>query len=203
MKSWRAIGGITLGLWLLLGLGYPLAMTGISEVLFPYQASGSPIIWHGRVVASAHIGQDFTAPEYFWGRPSDTVSATGQPMPYNPMASGGSNLGPTNRALIERVQQRVRLWERITPGLTVRQIPASLVEGSGSGLDPDITPTAADLQIPRVAHATGLSPVVLHDLIKEATVTPQWGIFGRTRVNVVRLNLLVAQLLTARNARNA
>ncbi|AEW03985.1 Potassium-transporting ATPase C chain [Sulfobacillus acidophilus DSM 10332] len=198
MNKWRTIGGVTLALWFMLGLGYPLVMTAISQLLFPYQASGSPVVWHGQIVASAHVGQYFNAPQYFWGRPSDTVSATGQPEPYNPMASGGSNLGPTNRALIDRVRQRLLTWEQVTPGLAARNIPASLVEGSGSGLDPDITPAAADIQIPRVAHATGLSPVVLQDLITEATSPPQWGIFGRTRVNVVKLNLLVAQLVASR-----
>ncbi|WP_020373866.1 potassium-transporting ATPase subunit KdpC [Sulfobacillus thermosulfidooxidans] len=189
MKWLRPIVGVTLGTWLLVGLGYPLVMTGISQILFPYQANGSQIRVNGQVVASQHVGQYFNQPQYFWGRPSATTP------PYNPEASGPSNLGPTNKLLLEHVKARIKALQESIPGLKVSQIPISLVESSGSGLDPDITVQSALIQIPRVAKATGLSEGFLTRLVDQHVLGPQFGIFGKDRVNVVELNLAVYEAL--------
>ncbi len=189
MKVLRAVIGVSVGLWILVGLAYPLAMTGISQILFPYQANGSQIKLNGKVVASAHVGQYFDQAQYFWGRPSATTP------PYNPMASTPSNLGPTNKLLIQHIKARVALLLKTTPGLTVNQIPASMVESSGSGLDPDITVQSALIQIPRIAKATGISRNTLTHLVNQHIIGPQLGIFGRSHVNVVDLNLAVFKLL--------
>jgi K+-transporting ATPase ATPase C chain len=192
MKYLKPAIGVTVALWLLLGLGYPLAMTGISQLLFPYQANGSIIKLKGTVVASAIVGQYFNQPGYFWGRPSDTVNATtGKPEPYNAANSGPSNLAPTAKALIQRIKARIAYLEKTNPGLKVSQIPPDLVEGSGSGLDPDISVQGAIIQIPRVAKATGLSQQYLHTLVNQATSGPQWGLFGQRVVNVTELNIEV------------
>jgi K+-transporting ATPase ATPase C chain len=190
---------VTIGLWLLLGLAFPLVMTGVSQVLFPHQANDSPVALGGRIVGVANIGQNF-APDrqYFWGRPSDTVNpATGRVDPYNPMGSGASNLGPTNRLLVAHIEARIRHLLRTTPGLTVHAIPLSLVESSGSGLDPDISVDAALIQIPRVARATGLSARRLQAMVAASTQGPQWGLFGDRVVDVLALNLRVYTALHA------
>ncbi len=189
MKWLRPIIGVTLGTWLLVGLGYPLVMTGISQILFPYQANGSQIKVAGKVVASAHVGQYFDQPQYFWGRPSATTP------PYNPSASSPSNLGPTNKLLMEHIKSRIATLKHSIHGLKVSKIPISLVESSGSGLDPDITVRSALIQIPRVAKATGLSPEFLTRLVDQHVSGPQFGIFGTARLNVVQLNLAVFQAL--------
>lgn len=189
MKLLRAVIGVSVGLWILVGLAYPLAMTGISQVIFPYQANGSQVKLNGKVVASAHVGQYFDQAQYFWGRPSATTP------PYNPEASTPSNLGPTNKLLIQHIKARVALLLKTTPGLTVNQIPASLVESSGSGLDPDITVQSALIQIPRIAKATGISRATLTKIVKQHIIGPQLGIFGRSHVNVVDLNLAVFKIL--------
>lgn len=188
MKILRPIIGVTIGLWLLVGLIFPLAMTGISQITFPWQANGSVVRSDGRAVAALHIGQNFTKNDQFWGRPSATTP------PYNPLDSGPSNLGPTNKLLIEHIKTRIHHLLVNDPGLTVQQIPASMVESSGSGLDPDITVQGALIQVPRVAHATGLSESVLDRLIKRQTLHPLVGVIGVTRINVVELNLALAQL---------
>ncbi len=194
MKYIKPLIGVTVFLWLLLALAYPLGMTGISQLVFPYQANGSPVTLNGRVVASAIVGQYFNQKGYFWGRPSDTVNAvTGKPQPYNAANSGSSNLGPTNKVLAHRIEARIAHLQKTNPGLTVSQIPPDLVEGSGSGLDPDISPQAALIQIPRVAKATGLSPAYLRALVHQATTGPQWGLFGRRVVNVTTLNIDIYQ----------
>lgn len=194
----RPVIGVTLSLWIVLGLGYPLAMTGLSQWLFPYQANGSAIRRQGVIVASAHVGQNFSQRlRYFWGRPSDTVSLIShKPDPYNAEASGASNLGPTNPALKGRIEARIRRLLSTTPGLLVQEIPISLVEGSGSGLDPDITVRSALIQIPRVAKATGLPPQLLRRLVQHEVFGLQWGIIGRRRINVVRLNLALRAVLS-------
>ncbi len=189
MKILRAVIGVSVGLWILVGLAYPLAMTGISQVIFPYQANGSQVKLNGKVVASAHVGQYFDQAQYFWGRPSATTP------PYNPEASTPSNLGPTNKLLIQHIKARVALLLKTTPGLTVNQIPASMVESSGSGLDPDITVQSALIQIPRIAKATGISRATLTKIVNQHVIGPQLGIFGRSHVNVVDLNLAVFKLL--------
>lgn len=186
LKTITKAVGITVGLWLLFGLGFPLLMTGISQLAFPYQANGSVVTNDATVVGSAHVGQNFANSPYFWGRPSATAD-----FPYNAEASGASNLGPTNRRLVTQIRDRVHHLTAATPGLTPSQIPLSLVESSGSGLDPDITVTSAMIQIPRVARATGLSTKTLTQLIASQTRGPQWGILGVQRINVLALNLAV------------
>lgn len=199
LKPLRAVLTITLFLWALTALAYPLAMVGVGNLLFPRTAAGSLLYLHGRPVASALVGQAFEGnPKLFWGRPSATTSQiTGRPEPDNPMNSGPSNLGPDSQTLLDHVRARIATYLKSTPGLTVSQIPPSLVESSGSGLDPDISPQAALIQVPRVSRATGLSPQTLRKLIQQATRPPALGIFGRPRVNVVELNLALLQRLSA------
>jgi len=165
------------------GIVYPLAVTGIAKVAFPEQAGGSLIVKDGKAVGSRLIGQNFTDPKYFWGRPS----ATG-PMPYNAAASGGSNQGPLNPALADAVKGRIEALKAADPGNRL-PIPADLVTASASGLDPHISPAAADYQIGRVARVRGLDPAAVVALIGQYTEDRQWGIFGEPRVNVLALNL--------------
>ena len=190
----------TLGLWLLLGLAYPLAITGVSAIVFPHQAAASPVVVNGQVVAAANVGQNFTAMDQFWGRPSATMSLANPSVaqPYNAENSAPSNLGPTNPALLTQVKAAIRHLLATTPGLKVRQIPPDLVESSGSGLDPDISPQAAYIQIPRVAKAAGLSQARLRALVAKATRGPLLGLFGAPSVNVVDLNLALRALVTRR-----
>ena len=168
---------------LVTGLFYPLAVTGLAQVVFPAQANGSLIEQNGRVVGSALIGQPFDAPKYFWGRPSAT-----SPFPYNAAASSGSNLGPSNPALIDAVQARVAALRAADPGNT-EPVPADLVTASGSGLDPHIGVAAALYQAPRVARARGLDAAVVGQLVERYTEGPQLGLLGEPRVNVLKLNL--------------
>lgn len=165
------------------GLAYPLAITGMAQALFPYQANGSLIVRDGRTVGSALIGQSFDDPAYFWGRLSATV-----PFPYNAAASSGSNLGPTNPALLAQAQARIDALHAADP-TNDAAIPVDLVTASGSGLDPDISVAAAEYQIPRVARARGMSEADLHALVARHTTSRQLGILGEPRVNVLELNL--------------
>lgn len=163
---------------LLLGVAYPLAMTGIGQVLFPYAANGSPIVRDGQVVGSALIGQAFTRPDYFWGRPSAAGDG------YNARSSSGSNLGPTSHALADRV-----LEEAARYGVPPSEIPIELLTTSASGLDPHISPEAAYFQAPRVADARGLDLESVRELIAAHTEAPIAGVLGEPRVNVLLLNL--------------
>ena len=165
------------------GIAYPLVVTGIAKVAFPEAANGSLIMKDGKAVGSRLIGQNFTDPGYFWGRPSATA-----PTPYNGTASGGSNLGPLNPALSEAVQARIDALKTADPENT-QAIPADLVTASASGLDPHISPAAADYQIERVARARQLDPAQVKSLVASYTEDRQWGIFGAPRVNVLALNL--------------
>ena len=176
---------------LLTGILYPLVITGIAQVVFPVQANGNLIGHNGKVAGSSLIGQPFDSPDYFWGR----LSAT-SPVPYNGGASSGSNLGPTNPALIQQVQARVNALHAADPGNT-QAIPVDLVTASASGLDPDISVAAAYYQVPRVARERNLSEQVINGLVAQQIIPRQFGIFGEPRVNVLSLNLALDDLSTA------
>lgn len=170
-------------LTLITGIVYPLAVTGISQALMPDQANGSLVVKDGKPTGSTLIGQNFSDPKYFWGRPSAT-----SPMPYNGASSGGSNLAPTNPALIDAVKARVQALKEADPG-NGRPIPVDLVTASASGLDPEISPAAALYQISRVAKARGIEPAKLQRLVEERILGRQFGFLGEPRVNVLELNL--------------
>jgi K+-transporting ATPase ATPase C chain len=170
-------------LTLITGLLYPLAVTGLAQLVFPWQANGSVLARQGRAVGSALIGQNFTAPGYFWSRPSATAT-----YPYNGLASGGSNLGPTNPALLEAVRARIAALRAADPGNTA-PVPVDLVTASASGLDPDISLAAARYQAARVARVRHL-PLARVQALIDAQAHPRWlGLFGTPRVNVLELNL--------------
>jgi potassium-transporting ATPase KdpC subunit len=170
----------TLVTTLVFGLIYPLGMTGLSHLLFPKQAAGSLIEKNGHVVGSKLIGQTFSSDKYFHSRPS--AAGTG----YDASASSPSNLAPTNQALVDRVKSDVAKLQQENPGAA---IPADLVTSSGSGLDPEISPAAAEFQIPRVAKARGLTVDAMRALVARHTQGRTFGIFGEPRVNVLELNL--------------
>ncbi len=165
------------------GLVYPFLVTGVAQAVFPAQAAGSLILRDGKPVGSALIGQNFRDPKYFWGRPS----ATG-PYPYNAAASGGSNLGPLNPALADAVKARVEALKAADPN-NGKPVPADLVTASGSGLDPHISPAAAEYQVARVARLRHLGSDAVRKLVADHTEDRQFGIFGEPRVNVLELNL--------------
>ena len=176
----------------LTGLAYPLFVTGLAGMLFPHQAAGSLIERDGKVIGSELIGQNFTGDQYFHGRPSATTdtdpndSTKTVPAPYNAGNSGGSNAGPTSKALVERVKGDVDTLKKDDPNAPV---PVDLVTTSGSGLDPDITPAAAEFQVPRVAKARSIPADQVRALVAQATQDRLFGIFGEPRVNVLKLNL--------------
>ena len=170
-------------LTLVTGIAYPLVVTGVAQSLFPAQAGGSLIIRNGKPVGSALIGQNFSEPKHFWGRPSAT-----SPMAYNASASSGSNQGPLNPALTDAVKARVEALRAADPGNTA-PVPADLVTASASGLDPHISPAAARYQVARVARARGLPVSSVQSLGDEQVEGPLRGLLGESRVNVLRLNL--------------
>jgi K+-transporting ATPase ATPase C chain len=179
-------------LTLITGLLYPLAITGIAGAIFPYQAQGSIVERDGKVIGSTLIGQEFTSERYFHGRPSATVapdpadSAKTVPAPYNAANSGGSNLGPTNKALIERVQSDVDKLKQENPSAP---IPIDLVTTTAGGLDPHISPAAALFQVPRIAKARNMPEDEIVRLVEEHTEGRFLGLLGEPRVNVLALNL--------------
>ena len=179
------------------GLVYPLGMTGLAQLLFSHQANGSLIEKDGTVTGSELIGQNFTDDKYFHGRPSATTEPDPNdptktvPVPYAADNSSGSNLGPTSEALIDRVKDDAEKLKAENPS---SPIPVDLVTTSGSGLDPDITPAAAEFQVPRVAKARNLAPDKVRSLVAEMTQDRLLGILGEKRVNVLKLNLALDQL---------
>jgi K+-transporting ATPase ATPase C chain len=190
---------LVIALTVITGLAYPLAMTGIAGILFPNQAQGSLIERDGKVVGSALIGQEFTSEGYFHGRPSATTAPDPQdstktvPAPYNAANSGGSNLGPTNKALVERVQGDLEKLKEENPSA---QVPTDLVTTSGSGLDPHISPEAALFQVPRIAKARNLPEDRVRQLVQEYTQGRFLGLLGEQRVNVLELNLALDRAAT-------
>jgi K+-transporting ATPase ATPase C chain len=172
----------------LTGLIYPLLVTGIAAVCCARQAQGSLISQNGLVIGSSLLGQPFDDPKYFWPRPSAST-----PQPYNGASSAGSNLGPTNPAQLEAVNAQLSSLQQADPGNTL-PVPVDLVTASGSGLDPDISPAAADYQLLRVARARSIDPQRLRALVAAHTQPRQWGILGEPRVNVLELNLALDSL---------
>lgn len=185
-------------LTVLTGIIYPLAVFGIAQTIFPRQAGGSIIVASNKVVGSSLIGQNFSSPKYFQSRPS----AAGD-KGYDASNSGGSNLGPTNKALIDAVKLRLKNLVESNPGIDPRQVPIDLVTASGSGLDPEISPAAASLQVARVAHARGLSEDQVRQLIADNTRPRSAGIFGEPGVNVLLLNLALDRAAVTHSARAA
>jgi potassium-transporting ATPase KdpC subunit len=175
-------------LTLLVGVVYPVLVTGVAKAVFPYQAGGSIVVKDGKPVGSAVIGQNFSDAKHFWGRPSATT-----PQPYNGLASGGSNLGPLNPALVDAVKGRVEALRSADPGNTA-PVPVDLVTASASGLDPDISVAAARYQTARVARARGLSPDKVAALVDRQIQRPWPPFIGEPVVNVLRLNLALDAL---------
>jgi K+-transporting ATPase ATPase C chain len=174
---------ILLVLTVVTGVGYPLLVTGIAQLVWPSEANGSLIERDGKVLGSALIGQPFSASKYFWSRPSATA-----PVPYNAGASSGSNQGPLNPALADAVKARIQALKTADPG-QIAPVPVDLVTASASGLDPHISPAAAEYQVPRVARVRGLPEDKVRELVAQHTAGRQLGILGEPRVNVLELNL--------------
>ena len=170
------------------GAAYPLVVTAIGHVVFPHRSHGSLIVRGDQIVGSELIGQPFESPKYFWPRPSAT-----DPVPYNAGASTGSNLGPANPTLMQTVQERVAKLKAADPN-NDQTIPVDLVTASGSGLEPYISPAAAQYQVSRVARARGLPAEQVQQLVRENTWDRQWGLLGQPRTNVVTLNLALDRL---------
>jgi K+-transporting ATPase ATPase C chain len=196
LKDLRPAIVVLVVLTVITGLIYPLAITGVAQILFPYQAQGSLIARDDKIVGSALIGQQFTSDKYFHGRPSATTAPDPKdasktvPAPYNAANSGGSNLGPTSKALADRLKADVKKLKAENPS---QPVPVDLVTTSGSGLDPDISPNAALFQVPRVARARRLPEDRVRALVAAQTERRLMGWLGEPRVNVLRLNLALDQ----------
>ncbi len=193
MRSLFVAIRMTLVLTVLTGIIYPLAIAGAARLLFPWQSAGSLVMRGGRVAGSELIGQNFSAARYFHGRPS----AAGD-KGYDATSSSGSNLGPTNKVLIDTVRRRLRAVLETDPGSSPSRVPIDLVTASGSGLDPEISPAAAEMQVARVASARGLRQDVVERLVRENTRGRWLGVIGEPGVNVLMLNLALDDL-AARN----
>jgi K+-transporting ATPase ATPase C chain len=192
LKEIRPAIVLLVALTLITGVIYPFAMTGIARVIFPTQSQGSLVEENGKIVGSALIGQEFKSDRYFHGRPSATVAPDPNDatktvsVPYNAANSGGSNLGPTNKSLVDRVQGEMEKLKQESPP---SEVPIDLVTTSGSGLDPHISPAAAHFQVPRVAKARNMSEDSVRRLVDEQVEGRTLGILGEPRVNVLALNL--------------
>ena len=195
MRSLMQAIKLTIVLTILTGIVYPLVITGIANVVFPHQAQGSLIERDGKVFGSELIGQTFAAPGYFHGRPS----AAGD-KGYDASNSSGSNLGPTNKTFISTVQQRLKDVVESNPGVSPKQVPVDLVTASGSGLDPEISPAAAEIQIARVAKARGIGEDDVRLLVSQNTRGRYLGVLGEPGVNVLTLNLTLDQLSPPKTA---
>jgi K+-transporting ATPase ATPase C chain len=187
-RELRSAAVLLLVLTIITGLAYPLLVTGVAQVAFPARANGSLIERDGKPVGSELIGQTFADPKHFWSRPSAT-----SPYPYNASSSSGSNLGPLNPALTDAVTARIKALRDADPGNTT-PVPADLVTASASGLDPEISPAAAEFQVARVAKARSLDAEKVRALVAQATEGRQLGFLGEPRVNVLRLNLALDAL---------
>jgi K+-transporting ATPase ATPase C chain len=196
MRLWVALK-MTIALTLLTGILYPVAMVGLAHLLFPRQAEGSLIVRDGQVIGSALIGQNFSSAQYFHPRPS----AAGD-KGYDAGNSSGSNLGPTNKTLIETVRSRASTLREHEPGINHGEIPVDLVTASGSGLDPEITPAAAEIQVPRIAKARGLSEEAVRTMISAHTRGRMLGVLGEPGVNVLELNLALDNLRASENSKS-
>jgi len=186
MKNFKSCIKIFTILTFITGIIYPLTITTIGQILFPWQVNGSIIYQNKVAIGSALIGQPFERGDLFWSRPSPTPD-----FPYNPLFSGGSNLGPTNPKLISEIRNRIEFFKE--NGLRL-PIPSDLVMASGSGLDPDITPEAAMVQIPRISKVTNIPTGILKELVEHNTEPRDLGILGAKRVNVLKLNLTLIEL---------
>lgn len=205
MKILRKSILISIVLMVLCGIIYPLAMTGISQLLFSKKANGSMIVVNGKEVGSELIGQSFTDPRFLHGRVSavnyntyteaDTKPDKSGKVAYSGVASGSQNFAPSNKALTDRVQKDIDDFLKAHPGVKKEDIPTDLLTSSGSGLDPQISPQSAKIQIPAISKATGISEVQLQNVVDQYTEGRALGIFGEPRVNVLKINLEIASIL--------
>jgi potassium-transporting ATPase KdpC subunit len=205
MKILRKSILISIVLMVLCGIIYPLAMTGISQLLFSKKANGSMIVVNGKEVGSELIGQSFTDPRFLHGRVSavnyntyteaDTKPDKSGKVAYSGVASGSQNFSPSNKALTDRVQKDIDDFLKAHPGVKKEDIPTDLLTSSGSGLDPQISPQSAKIQIPAISKATGISEVQLQNVVDKYTEGRDLGIFGEPRVNILKINLEIASIL--------
>lgn len=205
MKTLKRSVMLSVVLLLLCGVLYPLAMTGVSQIAFNKKANGSIIVMDGKEIGSELIGQNFTDPRFFRGRVSavnyntytveDTKPDSSGKIAYSGVASGSQNLAPSNAALTDRVQKDIEDFLKTHPGVRKEDIPTDLLTSSGSGLDPDISPEAAAIQITAVSKATGIANSDIKNIVKKYTVGKALGIFGEPRVNVLKVNLEIAAIL--------
>ena len=190
-RLWPAIA-LLLALTIVTGFAYPLLVTAVAQVAFPYQANGSMIVVDGQTVGSHLIGQCFDQDKYFWGRPSAAGATDDNPCGYDAGSSAGTNLGPTSQALIERIAAEVDRQQAANGG---GPVPVDLVTTSASGFDPDISPAAAEYQVARVAQARGMPEDAVREVVARHTEQPTFGFLGQARVNVLELNLDLDGLL--------
>lgn len=190
LSQFRSAFSLLIVMTLLTGAAYPALVTGIAQAVMPGPANGSLIVQDGKAAGSALVGQPFSDPGRFWGRPSAT-----SPYAYNAGASSGSNQGPTNKALADAVAERIKALREADPG-NIAPVPIDLVTASASGLDPHISPAAAEYQVRRVARVRKLDGARVRELVAAATQSRQWGVMGEPRVNVLALNLALDRLAT-------